>query len=446
MPMGLKYKIFLISLGCSKNLVDSENILGLLENRGFVLVSGIEEAEVAIINTCGFIQSAVEESIDTILDVVAQKKKGILKKIFVLGCFVQRYGSKLPREIPEVDGWLGTGEIHRIADILDENSGPSPLFQIGRPKYLADHRTPRSQTTPFYSAYLKIAEGCSHRCTFCTIPSLRGPLRSRDPGSIILEAEGMVERGVKEINLIAQDTTMYGRDVEGSMHLEDLLERLSQIPGVGWIRLLYCHPNRISGRLLDLLNGENGICPYLDLPLQHVNEHILRAMGRDMNGESPWSIIQKIRSRTPHLSLRTTLMVGFPGETDAMFEELYRFVKITAFDHLGTFIYSREKGTPAARLGKGVERKVAEERLDALMKLQAGISKEKNQMMVGKTVTILNEGVSQETDLLLTGRTQGMAPEVDGQVLINKGQGRVGEFEKVRITEAHVYDLVGEIV
>jgi ribosomal protein S12 methylthiotransferase len=256
----------------------------------------------------------------------------------------------------------------------------------------------------------------------------------------------MIERGVKEINLIAQDTTMYGRDVEGALRLEDLLERLSQIPGIGWIRLLYSHPNRISGRLLDLLNGENGICPYLDLPLQHVNDNILKAMGRDMNSESPMRIIEKIRSRTSHLSLRTTLMVGFPGETDAMFEELYRFVETAAFDHLGTFIYSQEKGTPAARLGKGVERKVAEERLDALMKLQAGISKEKNEMMVGKTVTILNEGVSPETDLLLTGRTQGMAPEVDGQVLINKGQGRVGEFLEVQITEAHAYDLVGEII
>jgi ribosomal protein S12 methylthiotransferase len=445
-PMDQKYKIFLISLGCSKNLVDSENILGLLENRGFALVSKIEEAEVAIINTCGFIQAAVEESIDTILEVALQKKKGHLKKIFVLGCFVQRYGSKLPREIPEVDGWLGTGEIHRIADILDEELGTSPFIQIGRPEYLADHRTPRNQTTPFYSAYLKIAEGCSHKCTFCTIPSLRGPLRSRKPESIILEAEGMVERGVKEINLIAQDTTMFGRDVEGSLHLEDLLERLSQIPGVGWIRLLYSHPNRISERLLDLLNGDNVICSYLDLPLQHVNEYILKAMGRDTNNVSPWQIIERIRSKAPQLSLRTTMMVGFPGETEAMFEELCRFVKTAAFEHLGTFIYSREKGTPAAKLGNGIEQKVAEERLGTLMELQAGISKEKNRMMIGKTVTVLNEGVSEETDLLLAGRTQGMAPEVDGQVLINKGQGRVGEFAEVRITEAHTYDLIGEIV
>ena len=444
--MDSKQRIFLISLGCSKNQVDSENILGLLENKGFRLVSRIEEAEIAIINTCGFIQSAVEESIATIMEVAAQKKNGHLKKMFVLGCFVQRYGKKLPKEIPEVDGWLGTGEIHRIVDIIDKRPGRIPHFQINRPNYLADHRTPRTLAAPFYSAYLKIAEGCSHRCSFCTIPSLRGPLRSRDPASIILEAEGMTARGVKEINLIAQDTTMYGRDLKGDKHLEDLLGQLLRIPGIGWIRLLYSHPNRISGRLLDLLQGENAICPYLDIPLQHVNEKVLKAMGRDMTGENPRQLIERIRTRTPRLSLRTTLMVGFPGETDAIFEELYRFVQAAEFDHLGTFIYSREKGTSAARIAGGVERKVAEERRDALMNLQAGISKAKNRRMVGKTVLVLNEGYCPETDLLLRGRTQRMAPDVDGQVLINKGQGRVGEFVKVKINETHTYDLIGEIV
>lgn len=444
--MHSEKKIFLVSLGCSKNLVDSENILGMLEREGFRLVSSIEEAETAIINTCGFIQSAVDESIDTILEMAAHKKEGLLKKIFVLGCFVQRYGSKLPVEIPEVDGWLGTGEIHRVAEILEKDTGPSPFFQISRPKYLADHRTPRSQTTPFYSAYLKIAEGCSHRCSFCTIPSLRGPLRSRDPDSIIKEAAGMIERGVKEINLIAQDTTMYGRDLKRKFYLEDLLERLLKIPGAGWIRLLYSHPDRISRHLLDLLEAENAICPYLDVPLQHTNEKILKAMGRGMKSESPWELIERIRSRAPNLSLRSTLMVGFPGETDAIFEELYRFVKEAGFDHLGTFIYSREKGTPAARMGNRVERKVAEERYLALMKLQAEISEGKNQRMIGKRVTILNEGYNPETDLLLKGRTDRMAPEVDGQVLINKGQGRVGDFVQVRVTEAHTYDLIGEII
>ena len=444
--MAKKQRIFLISLGCSKNLVDSENILGLLEKNGFRLVSRIEEAEIGIINTCGFIQPAVEESIATIMEVAAKKKTGHLKKIFVLGCFVQRYGKKLLKEIPEVDGWLGTGEIYRIVDLMESKPGRAPHMQISRPKYLADHRTPRTQATPFYSAYLKIAEGCSHRCSFCAIPSLRGPLRSRDPESIILEAEAMTARGVKEINLIAQDTTMYGRDIEGEFLLEDLLGKLAQIPGLGWIRLLYSHPSRISGRLLDLLNEENAICPYLDIPLQHVNAKVLRAMGRAMTGENPMQLIERIRSRAPRLSLRTTLMVGFPGETDAIFEELHRFVQTVKFDHLGTFIYSREKGTPAARITDAVRGKVAEERQDALMQLQAGISKVKNLMMVGKTVCVLDEGVSPETDLLLRGRTRKMAPDVDGLVLINKGQGRVGEFVNVKINEAHTYDLIGEII
>ena len=444
--MASKQRIFLISLGCSKNLVDSENVLGLLEKGGYRLVSKIEEAETAIINTCGFIQSAVEESIATIMEVAVQKKTGHLKRIFVLGCFVQRYGKKLTREIPEVDGWLGTGEIHRIVDILDNKPSRVPYFQINRPTYLADHRTPRAQAVPFYSTYLKIAEGCSHRCSFCTIPNLRGPLRSRDPKSIIIEAKDMTARGVKEINLIAQDTTMYGRDLKGGFHLEDLLERLIQIPGIGWIRLLYCHPNGISGRLLDLLQGDNAICPYLDIPLQHVNEGVLKAMGRDMTGESPFQLTERIRSKAPRLSLRTTLMVGFPGETDAIFEELYRFVETAEFDHLGTFIFSREKGTPAARITDVVERKVADKRQDALMKLQAVISKEKNRTMVGKTVLVLNEGFSPETALLLKGRTREMAPEVDGQVLINKGEGKVGEFVNVKITEADTYDLIGEII
>ena len=444
--MVSKQRIFLISLGCSKNQVDSENILGLLEEKGFRPVSKIEEAEIAIINTCGFIQSAVEESIAAIMEVAEQKKTGRLQKMFVLGCFVQRYGKKLLREIPEVDGWLGTGDFHRIVDIIDKRPGRVPFFHINRPKYLADHRTPRSHAAPFYSAYLKIAEGCSHRCSFCTIPSLRGPLRSRDPESIILEAEGMTARGVKEINLIAQDTTMYGRDLAGDFILEDLLEKLLQVPGIGWIRLLYSHPNRISGSLLDLLNEENAICPYLDIPLQHVHEKVLKAMGRDMTGENPLQLIERIRTRAPRLSLRTTLMVGFPGETDAIFEELYRFVEAAAFDHLGTFIFSREKGTPAARITDGVKRKVAQERQETLMKLQAGISKAKNRTMVGETVLVLNEGFSPETDLLLTGRTRKMAPDVDGQVLINKGQARVGEFVNVKINEAHTYDLIGEII
>ncbi len=444
--MESKKKIFLVSLGCAKNLVDSENVLGLLKTNGFPLVSTVHEAEVAIVNTCGFIQSAVKESIDTILELAKGKERGELGALYVMGCFVQRYGYKLLKEIPEVDGWLGTGEIHKIVDILEGVSKESPSFLISRPTFLADHTVPRVQTTPFYSAYLKIAEGCSHKCSYCTIPRLRGPFRSRSLASLIIEAENMVGRGVKEINLIAQDTTMYGRDLEGDICLEDLLEKLIHVQGLRWIRMLYGHPQGISDRLLELVDGEEMICPYLDIPFQHINERILKAMGRSCNRETPWQLIEKIRSKTHQISLRTTVMVGFPGETDNIFDELYSFVKAAEFDHLGAFIFSPEEGTPAARLETVVEERVAKERLDAIMRLQAEISRRKNRGMVGHRVSVLVEGVSPETDLLLKGRTATMAPDVDGQVLINKGDAVIGEIAPVRIREAHTYDLVGEII
>ena len=442
--MDSKKKVFLISLGCAKNLVDSENVLGLLKDSDFPIVSRLEEAEVAIVNTCSFVQPAAEESIDTILEAATRKERGELERLYVIGCFVQRYGYKLRKEIPEVDGWLGTGETHRIVDLLKERLKGSSSFFISRPTYLADHTVPRVWTTPSYSAYLKIAEGCSHRCSYCTISRLRGPFRSRSLESLIIEADDMVSRGVKEINLIAQDTTMYGRDLGGDIHLEDLLERLIHIHGIRWIRILYGHPHRISGRLLELVE-EEAICPYLDIPLQHVNKKVLRAMGRSSNEESPWQLLERIRSGTQRVSLRTTEMVGFPGETDEIFDELYHFVRIAEFDHLGAFTFSPEKGTLAARLGGIVERKVAEERLDVIMGLQAEISERNNHRMVGQTVPVLVEGVSPETDLLLQGRTGTMAPDVDGQVLINKGEGVIGEIVPVRIREAHAYSLVGEI-
>lgn len=433
-------------MGCAKNLVDSENILGLLKEQDFAMVPTLEEAEIAIVNTCGFIQSAVEESIDTILEVAAHKKKGKLERLFVVGCFVQRYGYQLRKEIPEVDGWLGTGELSKIVDILVEESGPSPSFFINRPTFLADHTVPRVRATPFYSAYLKIAEGCSHRCSYCTIPRLRGPFRSRNLASLIIEAGNMVGSGVKEINLIAQDTTMYGRDLGQGICLEDLLERLLQINGVEWIRMLYGHPLRISGRLLELMDGEETICPYLDIPLQHVNENILKAMGRNYKGESPLQLIERIRSKTRHVSIRTTLMVGFPGETDEIFDELYHFVETAQFDHLGAFIFSPEKGTPAAGLKAVVEPHVAQNRLEAIMELQAEICEKRNQRMVGRVEPVLIEGVSPETDLLLRGRTATMAPDVDSQVLINRGHANAGEIVPVLIKEAHPYDLIGEII
>lgn len=442
----IKKKVFLINLGCAKNLVDSENILGILKKEGFLFASTLDDAEIAIINTCGFIQPAVEESIENIFEVIKQKKQGKPEKVIVAGCFVQRYGYKLRREIPEVDGWLGTGEINRIAELLDEETCSHPAFLIGRPTFLANHATPRIQSTPFYSAFLKIAEGCSHKCSFCRIPSLRGSFRSREINSLVIEAEEMAERGVKEINLIAQDTTRYGRDLAGNGCLEDLLERLLSIGGLHWIRIMYSHPLGISDRLLEIMEKEEAICPYLDLPFQHVNNDILKLMGRANNGENPFQLMERIRSINRRISVRTTIMVGFPGETEGAFRELYNFVKTGEFDHLGTFIYSPERGTAAAKFNGAPDREVAEERLDAIMTLQAEISGRKNRQLIDQVIPVLIEGKSKETDLLLRGRTSGMAPDVDGQVLINRGHGIVGEITPVLIKEAHTYDLVGEIV
>lgn len=306
---------------------------------------------------------------------------------------------------------------------------------------------PRLRTAPFYSTYIKIAEGCSHRCTYCTIPRLRGALRSRSPASVLQEAEGLVDRGVKEINLVAQDTTSYGLDLNSGVRLEDLLAALARrFQGMAWIRVLYAHPNRIPNALLDLLAEGDPFCPYLDIPLQHVNKRILKAMGRASGREGPMRLLERIRDRVPSIALRTTLMVGFPGETDRAFRELYAFVQWAGFEHLGVFAFSPEEGTPAARFIKDpVERHVAEERRGAILELQESLLKKKNQSFVGKTLPVLVEGPSGETPFLLNGRTRTMAPEVDGRVLIRKGEAGIGEIVKVRIRRALVHDLVGEI-
>jgi ribosomal protein S12 methylthiotransferase len=438
-------KVCLVTLGCAKNLVDSENMLGLLAAEGFAVTTNPTQAEIGVINTCGFIEPAVEESIGMILEIADMKKAGKLKKLYVTGCLVQRFGYKLKRELPEVDGWLGTGEIHRIAHVVGEGADGATPFLINRPTYLADHQTPRIQSSPFYSAYVKISEGCSHRCSYCTIPGIRGPLRSRQPDSIVAEVTAMAGRGVKEINLIAQDTTSYGKDLNGKAFLEDLLEELIFIKGLAWIRILYGHPQGISDRLLDLMESHEKICPYLDIPLQHVHAGILKKMGRHSSREKPWQLLERIRSRKRPIALRSTFMVGFPGETEDAFRELYDFVLQAEFEHLGVFVYSPEKGTRAARLDRSMDRRPAEGRRDALMRLQAGISLKKHRKMIGKVVPVLIEGPSEETDLLLKGRTAEMAPDVDAQVLINQGEGTVGEILPVKIHRAYEYDLIGEI-
>ena len=438
-------RVFLISLGCAKNLVDSEYMLGLIKEEGYDITDDPLDAEIAIVNTCAFVRSAVEESIHTILELASLKEKGRLRHLLVVGCFVQRYGRKLSREIPEVDGWLGTGQIYRTPEVLRAQRNNLPIIYLDKPTFLADHSAPRVQTTPFYSTYLKIAEGCSHHCSYCTIPSLRGPFRSRSMDSLFIEAKNLVERGVQEINLVAQDTSWYGHDLDPPYRLEDLLENLLTIRGLKWLRVLYTHPYHLPDRLLELIDSEETLCPYLDVPIQHVNPDILRAMGRPSDPEPIPQLIERIKRRSRRIALRTTVMVGFPGETEEQFRELCSFVTEAKFDRLGVFPFSPEKGTPAARLKDGIPQTIVKGRIEEIMEIQAENSRQLNRELIGKTVQVLVEGLHPETDLLLSGRTATMAPEVDGQVLINEGTAVVGDIVPVRITEAHTYDLVGGI-
>ena len=438
-------KVFYINLGCAKNLVDSEYILGVIKKQGYAIVNDPLDADIAIVNTCAFIRPAVEESIDTILELVNLKDKGNLTSLFVVGCFVQRYGRKLLKEMPEVDGWIGTGQIYRIDEILNDKGADTPIFFIDRPRFLADHTAPRAQTTPFYSAYLKIAEGCSHQCSYCIIPSLRGSFRSRTIDSLYIETKHMVERGVKEINLVAQDTTAYGHDLDPPWRLEDLLKKLLTISGLHWLRILYAHPYHVTEGILELIDSEEILCPYLDVPIQHVNPDILRAMGRPLQAQSIPQFVERLRKRSRKITLRTTIMVGFPGETEKQFEELCKFIQEAKFERLGVFAFSQEKGTHAARLKNSIPQSVVEDRVQELIEIQANISRKNNKELIGTTVPVIIEGLSPETDLLLTGRTARMAPDIDGQVLINEGEATVGEIVPVHITEAHTYDLVGGI-
>jgi len=438
---------YLQSLGCPKNRVDSEVILGALMNGGHKPVEDPLEARLIVVNTCSFIESATQESIDTILELAQAKQRGQCKFFVVAGCLPQRYGRKLANSMPEVDLFVGTSSFARLPSLLANlQKGDRERLSIESPRFLMTSETQRVLSTPFYSGYLKIAEGCSNRCTFCTIPAIRGPYRSRPRYDLLQEAEWLASQGVIELNLVAQDTTGYGIDLDTEPRLSDLLEDLARIGKFSWIRILYGYPQRIDRRLLEVMASYDCICKYLDIPLQHVSARLLKAMGRSGSSEEFHEIIAFIRAYLEEVTLRTTLIVGFPGETEADFQELYEFVEKAGFQRLGIFAYSPEKGTKAARLKNAVEESVKQERLRALVDLQEKVSLDYHQKLVGTVQPILVEGVSGETDLLLEGRLASQAPEVDGCVLINKGFGQVGEIMDVRITEAHPYDLVGEIV
>ncbi len=437
----------MISLGCPKNRVDSEVMLGLLQEKGWI-PSPRDEAEVVIINTCSFIRAAQEESIDTILKMAAQKEKGKCSRLVVAGCLPQRYEGALVKELPEVDLFVGTGEISRIADLL-ENPGREwsrKKIYISRPTYLYDHRTPRLLTSTPGSVYIKIAEGCSNGCSYCLIPKIRGRLRSRTISSARQEAKETVSQGAKEINLIAQDITTYGRDLAPDADLPRLLRVLVKIEGLRWIRLLYAHPNRITPELIHLLREEEKICKYLDIPLQHIDDRILKAMNRPLFGPRGLELISRLREEISGLILRTSLMVGFPGETEKSFQKLLDFVKWAQFDRLGVFLYSREEGTPAAAMKRQVSEKIKIQRFRQIMGLQKEISLLKQKKLVGSRVQVLIEQPVRFKKYLWMGRTQGQAPEVDGSFFLIDGSPRPGEIIEARVTRATAYDLCGKML
>jgi ribosomal protein S12 methylthiotransferase len=437
-------KVSLISLGCPKNQVDSEVILGLLAHDGLVYTSSFEEADIVIVNTCAFIQEAVQESIEVILELAQAKERGTINKLIVTGCLPQRYGEELAREIPEVDLWTGTGEFPRIPQLL---KGGEPVVVIGKARYLYDHHTPRIITNSPHSAYVKIAEGCSHPCTFCLIPQLRGRYRSRVMDSVVREVAHLVTRGAAEINLVAQDITAYGTDLQEEQGLYRLLKELVKIEGLRWIRILYTypHPANFFPQLLDTVAGEERICPYLDIPIQHIDDKILQRMGRRTSGKETRALIKHIKREYPEIHLRTTLMVGFPGEGEGEFRDLVDFVQEVEFTHLGVFTFSPEEGTKASRMKGGIPPEIAEARAAQIMELQQGISWERNKKMIGSMVPVLIDGISAEPEGMLQGRTAFQAPEIDGVVSITKGDANIGDTVMVKITQAEPYDLVGEI-
>jgi len=442
-----KRRVSLVSLGCPKNLVDSEVLLGHLPSDRYEIITEEAKAEIIVVNTCSFIKEAKEESIETILEVADYKKEGACKILVVVGCLPQRYGEELAEELPEVDIFLGTSEGPRLLEFLESRKDDDEQTRlVGSPDFLYDHTTPRVKSSPLYSAYVKIAEGCDNRCSYCVIPSLRGDLRSRTVESVVAEVTRLAGEGVREVNLIAQDITAFGKDRDERGSLVTLLRELVKIEELAWIRLLYAYPDGISDELIDLIASEEKICNYLDIPLQHVDDRLLARMNRRIDEAGIRSLIEKLRTRIPDLTLRTSFIVGFPGETDAQFAKLLEFVREGHFERLGVFRYSREEGTPAADLPDQVLERVKKSRYQKVMKAQGRVSFSKNRSLVGRVEPVLVEGYSEETDLLLRGRSIRQAPDIDGQVYITSGQANVGDIVPLRITDSSEYDLIGEIV
>ena len=434
--------LFLLSLGCPKNRVDSEVMLGSLLDQGYTLVDKAEEAEVVLINSCAFIGEAKQESIDAILEHAALKETGSCKALVVAGCLSQRYADVLQNELPEVDYFVGTSAYPRIAEII---RGERDRAVIPDPDYIADSKTPRRNSMPRWTAYVKISEGCDNKCTFCIIPTLRGLQRSRPIDDIVIEAHRLVAAGAVELNLVAQDLTAYGHDLPGRPKLHELLQALREVPAQ-WIRLHYAYPREFPDALIETIGNQPNIARYLDMPLQHISDPVLRRMKRGRDSVWVKKLVRKLRDRIPDLTFRTSFIVGFPGETDEDFQQLYDFVEEMRFDKVGAFQFSREEGTESYDLDGQLPQRVKAQRQKKLLGLQRKISKAHQQALIGKTLPVLIEGVSDETDLLLEGRWMGQAPEIDGKVYVNRGQARAGEIVPVLIEQAGDYDLVGGMV
>ncbi|BDU75124.1 30S ribosomal protein S12 methylthiotransferase RimO [Mesoterricola sediminis] len=436
-------KVGFMSLGCPKNLVDSEVMLGHLRLKGFTITNDPAQAEILVVNTCGFIESAKRESIDAILQAASYKKTGVCRKVVVAGCMVERYRDQLLADLPEIDACLGTRDIEHIAEVLGAGDR---LFEPERdPAYLYNEASPRMLTTPGPSAYLKISEGCDHACAFCAIPAIRGPQRSRTVDSVVAEARNLVAQGVLEINLVGQDTTDFGRDLGDPDALEKLVRALGAVEGLRWFRIHYSYPNRLTDGLLHAMAETPACAKYLDMPLQHADARVLRQMARGGGRKTFLKLLEKARRIVPDLFVRSNFIVGFPGEDDAAFDELRGFIEEARFEHVGVFTYSLEEGTPAAPLGDPVAARVKASRKRRIMELQQRICREKNRALEGRILEVLVEGTHEETDLVFKGRHRGQAPEVDGNVLIVGGDVRPGTIQQVRITEGHAYDLVGEV-
>jgi ribosomal protein S12 methylthiotransferase len=446
-------KVGFVSLGCPKNLVDSEVMMGHLKQNGYEITSDPADAETVVVNTCGFIESAKQESIEAILEAARLKSEGHAKRLIVAGCLVERYRDELKAEMPEVDAFIGTNQINDILTVANPktNTRSLPIVQLGNQSatYLYDESTPRVLATPSHYAFVKIAEGCDRPCAFCFIPQMRGHFRSRRFGSIVAEAHQLAEEGVKEIILVAQDSSRYGEDLGKQDALARLMRELARVDGIEWVRVMYTYPTHISDAFLDALAEEPRAVKYLDMPLQHASRNVLKLMKRGGNRKSLENLIERVRKRVPGIAVRTTFITGFPGETESDFEELMGFVKDVEFDRVGVFTYSDEEGTPAFELSDKVPSRVAARRRTALMKEQRRISRRKNKARVGEVVRVLFEGESRESELLWQGRMETQAPDIDGCVLINDVPDGVlpaaGDFVNVEITEAHEYDLIGRI-